>query len=110
MNLKETNTALALVQAFDRRTVGEVDVRAWQSVLGDLEVADVMEAVRRHYADSSEWMMPAHVRRGVAEIVAERNRPEPSPYAPGQYGCCARMRIRRSLVVRSVSRLRSGWL
>jgi len=86
MNLKETNTALALVQAFDRRTVGEVDVRAWQSVLGDLEVADVMEAVRRHYADNSDWMMPAHVRRGAAEIVAERNRPEPSPYAPGQYG------------------------
>jgi hypothetical protein len=86
MNLKETNTVLALVQAFDRRTVGEVDVRAWHSVLGDLEVADVMEAVRRHYADSSDWMMPAHVRRGVAEIVAERNRPEPSPWAPGQYG------------------------
>lgn len=86
MNLKETNTTLALVQAFDRRTVGEVDVRAWQSVLGDLEVADVMEAVRRHYADSSDWMMPAHVRRGVAEIVAERNRPEASPWAPGQHG------------------------
>lgn len=86
MNLKETNTTLALVQAFDRRTVGEVDVRAWHSVLGDLDVADVLEAVRRHYADSSDWMMPVHVRRLVAGIVADRSRPEVSPWAPGQYG------------------------
>ena len=85
MNLKETNTALAMVQAFDRRTVGEVDVRAWHSVLGDLEMADVLEAVRRHYADSSEWMMPVHVRRGVALLVKERARAA-TPWAAGQYG------------------------
>jgi hypothetical protein len=87
MNLKETNTALALVQAFDRRTVGEVDVRAWHSVLGDLEVADVMEAIRLHYADNSDWMMPAHVRRGVTQIVEEREAASrATPWAPGQYG------------------------
>jgi len=85
MNLKETNQALALAQAFDRRTVGEMDVRAWHAVLGDLDPADVLEAIRRHYAVETDWIMPAHVRRLSVEIELER-RKAAAKWAPGQHG------------------------
>jgi len=72
VNITETSQALALAQAFDNRTVGEINVRAWHAVLGDLDAADVMEAIRRHYDQSTEWLMPAHVRRLVEAIGQER--------------------------------------
>ena len=68
MNIAETSQALALAQAFDNRTVGEVNVRAWHAVLGDLDAGRVMEAIRRHYNRTTDWLMPAHVRRIVGEI------------------------------------------
>lgn len=83
MNVIETARALGLAQAFDRRTVGEMDVRAWQAILADADVADVLEAIQQHYAVETEWIMPAHIRRAVAEMNRKRN---VSTWAPGQYG------------------------
>lgn len=83
MNLAETARLLAAMAAFDRRTVGTSDVAAWQTVLADIAYADALEAVRRHYRDSTEWMMPAMVRAGVRQVEHER---ASSPWAPGQYG------------------------
>lgn len=85
MKLSETAVALALVQSFDRRTVGEQDVIAWQSILGDIALEDAQEAIRRHYAASADWMMPAHIRRLVGEIEMERQRAS-RRWAPGQAG------------------------
>ena len=86
MNHPETVKLLALMAAMDRRTIGDAEVMAWQSVLEDVEYADAAEAVRRHYRDSEDYLMPVHVRRGAAEVYAERTRPKPSPWAPGQFG------------------------
>lgn len=83
MNLSETARLLGAMAAFDRRTVGDGDVIAWQAVLSDAAFEDCLEAVKGHYAEQTEWMMPAHVRRAVRDIVRRR---EMSPWAPGQYG------------------------
>lgn len=83
MNLPETALMLAQMQAYDQRTVGESDVIAWQALLADAPFEDCQEAVRRHYAEQTERIMPAHVRRIVQDIVKAR---EVSPWAPGQYG------------------------
>jgi hypothetical protein len=85
VNLIETANALALAQAFDNRTVGEANVRAWNTILGDLEAADVMEAIRRHYLAESARIMPAHVTRLVGEIQQERAKAA-RRWAPGQHG------------------------
>lgn len=85
MNISETSNALALAQAYDNRTVGEMNVRAWHAILGDLGAADVMEAIRRHYAETDAWVMPAHIRRAVADIELERARAA-RRWAPGQAG------------------------
>lgn len=83
MNLSETARLLSAMSSFDRRTIGDTDVAAWQAVLPDAAFDDCLEAVKRHYAENTEWMMPAHVRRLVRDIVGER---QISPWAPGQYG------------------------
>jgi len=85
MNLQEVTNALGLAQAFDNRTVGEGNVRAWHAVLSKLDGADVMEAIRRHYRTESAWIMPAHVVRIVGEIDRERAKAA-RQWAPGQYG------------------------
>jgi hypothetical protein len=63
---------LALAAAFDRRTVGEADVSAWMSVLGDLNYADARQALTEHYAEHREFAMPADIRGRVKIIRRDR--------------------------------------
>lgn len=74
MNLSETAVLLGLAAARDQRTVGETDVRAWHEDLEDIDFDDARQAITRHYRESTDRLMPAHVRRLVAEIVRERRR------------------------------------
>ena len=62
MTKAETATLLAMIAAFDRRTLGEADVEAWHLILTDLEAGDCAAAVREHYAAKRDWIMPADVR------------------------------------------------
>lgn len=87
MNLSETADLLTAMSAFDRRTIGNGDVIAWQAVLSDAAFADALEAVKQHYAESTEWIMPAHVRRAVRDMVAQREMAaRATGWAPGQAG------------------------
>lgn len=72
MDLADAYELLATCQAFDRRTVGEVDAAAWRQALGDLPLDDCRAAVTAHYAERTEWVMPAHVRAGVKRMRADR--------------------------------------
>jgi len=72
----DTARVLATCAMYDNRTVGMADAAAWHKVIGELDVADAIEAVTRHYTESTERIMPAHVRRIVAEIRRERHRIE----------------------------------
>jgi hypothetical protein len=85
VNLAETGNALALAQAYDNRTVGEANVRAWHAILANLDAADVMAAIRTHYLTESAWIMPAHIGRIVGEIQQERAKAA-REWAPGQFG------------------------
>jgi hypothetical protein len=69
---------LAACAMYDFRPVETADAAAWFQVVGDLDYDDAMEAVRVHYGQSTERMMPAHVRAGVKLIRDERRRLEPS--------------------------------
>lgn len=69
---------LTIAAAFDRRTVGEADALAWADALHDLDPHDCGQAVRDHYANSTDWLMPAHVRAGVKRLRAERMRAVPT--------------------------------
>lgn len=72
MTKAEITRLLAIIVAFDRRTVGEADVEAWHLVIGDLDIHDCAEAVRTYYSENREWLMPADVRR--LALTAQRRR------------------------------------
>lgn len=87
MNLSETARLLSAMSAYDRRTVGDGDVIAWQAVLPDAAFEDCLEAVKQHYAEQTDWMMPAHVRRAVRDMVSQRDMAaRHTGWAPGQAG------------------------
>lgn len=72
MTPSETAELLATVQAYTGRTVGTVDVAAWHEALNDLPLDASRRAVVRHYTNSTDWIMPAHVRRLVKAERADR--------------------------------------
>lgn len=87
MNLSQTALMLAQMQAYDQRTVGESDVIAWQAILVDAPFEDCQEAVRQHYAEQTDRIMPAHVRRLVRDMAnARRIAATSTGWAPGQAG------------------------
>jgi hypothetical protein len=53
---------LALVAAFDRRTIGETDAVAWADALDGYTPDECAEAVRDYFRNSDAWLMPTHVR------------------------------------------------
>lgn len=65
MNLAETAELLAIATGVDKRTVGEIDVRAWQMVLDDIPLEDAVKALRAHYRDTTRPAMPADIVRRV---------------------------------------------
>ncbi|KDN86722.1 zinc finger domain-containing protein [Kitasatospora cheerisanensis] len=74
MNRSETALLLALCASYDRRTVGEADVRAWQLVLADVDHQQAEAAVVAHYGDTRDWIMPADIKRRVAAHRADAAR------------------------------------
>lgn len=72
MTPADTARVLAKAAAYDQRTVGHADVLAWHEALGDLDPTDALTAVTRHYRDNTDRLMPAHIRRNVTTIRAER--------------------------------------
>lgn len=102
MTADEVVDLLTLMASYDRRTVGKADVAAWQQVVGDLPFGDCEQAVIAHYRDSTDWLMPAHVRQRVkamrADRVARSVPAAPGPELadqPGRYAAAIREGVRR---------------
>lgn len=70
MILDEVGELLAVIAAYDRRTVGESDKTAWVEILDDpripnLSLSECVDAVILHYSETSEFIMPAHILKRV---------------------------------------------
>lgn len=70
MTRSEIALLLGAIAARDQRTVGDTDVLAWHEDLDDIDFDDARQAVRLHFRDSTDRIMPAHIRR-LARIVRE---------------------------------------
>jgi hypothetical protein len=80
----EAAELLSLAAAFDRRTVGKADAMAWAAALHDMPLdPDARAAVARHFAESTAWLTPAHIRSIRHRIRAERLGDTPPAYEPG---------------------------
>jgi hypothetical protein len=76
MNPSDAAQCLARAAAFDRRTVGEVEARAWAEAFPtDYRTDEVVRAIVAHYRASTDFLMPKHVIDAVtAERAANRKR------------------------------------
>jgi hypothetical protein len=74
MTPSEVALVLSKAASYDRRTLGEADVAAWYEAIDDLALDTALAAVARHYRQTTEWLMPADVRRHAADIRREQGR------------------------------------
>jgi hypothetical protein len=72
MNLEQTAAILAKVAALDGRNDTDSAILAWHEVIADLDYQDALRAVAMHRMESTEYLMPVHVRQLVARIRSER--------------------------------------
>ncbi|GAA2696433.1 hypothetical protein [Actinoplanes palleronii] len=72
MTRSEIALLLGAAAARDQRTIGDADVLAWHEDLGDLDFSDARAALGRHFRESTDRLMPAHIRRLVRIIRDER--------------------------------------
>lgn len=82
MTIDETVDVLTVAAAYDRRTIGQADAIAWHAAIGDLPFRDARQAVIDHYRESTDWLMPAHVRERVDAVRFGRLRQNPIPPPP----------------------------
>lgn len=69
MNVQQTTELLLRIQVIDNRRVEEATVLAWHELVGDLDYAVAIEAVRVHQRESTAYLLPAHVRAIADRIV-----------------------------------------
>jgi hypothetical protein len=72
VNLAETHDLLTFVAAYDNRRFGDETVLAWQPIFADLPFGDCRAAVTRHFATSTDYLMPAHIVWGAEAVDHER--------------------------------------
>lgn len=89
MTPSEAAKLLAHCAAFDRRTVGEADARAWAAALADVPAdVDTYAAVARFYGsppadgEGRKWIEPHHVRTMRKAIRSERHGDTIAAYSP----------------------------
>jgi hypothetical protein len=77
MSPAEAAVLLAGIAVFDNRKPGspeeaERTATLWAQALHDVPLADAGRAVTEHFATSSEYLMPAHIRAAVKRIRNKR--------------------------------------
>jgi len=72
MNAEETGRVLAKCAGYDRRKPDDAVTVAWYQALGDLGYDDCIAAVIAHYTETTDWIMPAHIRNRVREARNQR--------------------------------------
>lgn len=88
MTLDQAQEVLKVAQRFDRRTVAKGDIEAWYGALFGLDYDECAAAVIRHYATTTDFAMPAHIRRLVDEYRVDQARRSGRP--TGTEGHCGR--------------------
>jgi len=76
MTPDEVTDLTTAMGVYDGRLGGDTDDAFWFRQVGDLDYADALEVVHRHYAGSGERITHADVRRGVESMRASRRTPQ----------------------------------
>lgn len=80
-DIRELLTRAATLDTRLRPT--SIDVDAWHDLLAGLPRDDALTAVDRHYATSTDRILPGHVRQHCRAIANDRAMRRPPPALPG---------------------------
>ncbi|HEY5990451.1 MAG TPA: hypothetical protein VIV12_29290 [Streptosporangiaceae bacterium] len=83
MSPEETIDLLAIMAAYDQRTVGEADVIAWHAALADVVFEDARRSVIGHYRENDDRIMPSDVRSRALVYADDRAMTERTTEADG---------------------------
>lgn len=72
MNLNEAKALLDQISATDGRRVLEAMPAAWLRILGRFSYLDCQAAIEKHFEESTEWLMPAHIVQAVKAKRSQR--------------------------------------
>lgn len=108
MDLRETANLLRYVNLHDKRLVDELVIRDWQDLLGDLEYSDCYQAVREHRMNSTEYLLPVHIRRGAKRFAEARRRAQADQHPAIESGPAAFQRSpeQQAEVQQNIARMR----
>lgn len=73
LTLDEANNVLTVAASFDKRTIGELDITMWQQALRGLDFQTCAAAVIKHYSTTTDYLLPVHICRLVADEIRERD-------------------------------------
>lgn len=76
MDRGEMARLLAKIQLGDNRQITTLVLNDWMETVGDLNYEDAYQAVNHHRRTSTEWVMPAHIRRYAQRARDDRARRE----------------------------------
>lgn len=84
VNNGEILDLLSVIQMYDGRTVGQSDVHVWADAAerGRWRYVQAREAVKAHYAESTEWLQPGHVTQRIRSQRADPPRSLPEATGP----------------------------
>ena len=86
MNTDQLTMLLARIQVLDNRQVDELTIQAWQPLMDAVDYGDAVEAVNRHFAESTEYLKPAHITRLIRDKRRALEGGTMSPAAPADCG------------------------
>lgn len=73
---------LGIAAGVDRRTVSESEAHLWADALDGIDLAEAEAAVRKHYAETRDFVYPADVRRIVFATRAQRRTEDVRRFGP----------------------------
>lgn len=76
MTPSEAALLLGKLAATDGRTISEATARAWAETLPDVALDEALAAVPIHFRQTTDFAMPAHILRIVADMRREQRRAE----------------------------------
>lgn len=72
MNDHELRKFMGRVTVADNRQVDTYVLAHWRETIGMIAYDDAVQALNMHFMESTEYLMPAHIIRGVRRIREDR--------------------------------------
>lgn len=76
----EAIALLTIASGFDNRQPDRDTPRFWAEALADVNYDDARTVIIEHFKHSTEWLMPAHIIKGVRKLESDRVESAPNVY------------------------------